>query len=138
MHEASLRDGSAGRNYNRPAQCWLVSTRALRKSTMFRRVCMFLCGIGVVSMAVRGMAEEQPIIRVGIVGCDTSHAIAFTDAINNPNATGALARCQVTIAFPGGSPDLPASRDRIEDFVKQLRERGVEIVKSIEEVADRS
>lgn len=99
---------------------------------------MFLCGIGVVSMAVRGMAEEQPIIRVGIVGCDTSHVIAFTDAINNLNATGALARCQVTIAFPGGSPDLPASRDRIEGFVKQLRERGVEIVKSIEEVADRS
>ena len=99
---------------------------------------MFLCGIGAVSIAARGMAEEQPVIRVGIVGCDTSHVIAFTDAINNPKATGALARCQVTIAFPGGSPDLPASRDRIEGFVRELRERGVEIVDSIEEVADRS
>jgi predicted dehydrogenase len=99
---------------------------------------MFLCSVLVAFRASIRAAEEQPIIRVGIVGCDTSHVIAFTDAINNPKATGALARCEVTIALPGGSPDLPSSRDRIDGFVKQLRGRGVEIVDSIEEVAERS
>jgi predicted dehydrogenase len=84
------------------------------------------------------MAAEEPVLRVGIVGCDTSHVIAFTDAINNPNATGALAKCQVTIAFPGGSPDIAASRDRLEGFVKQLRDRGITIVDSIDEVAEQS
>jgi predicted dehydrogenase len=83
-------------------------------------------------------ANEESIIRVGIVGCDTSHVVAFTDAINKPDATGALARCQVTIAFPGGSPDIPASRDRIEGFVQQLRDRGVTIVDTMDEVAEQS
>jgi predicted dehydrogenase len=105
---------------------------------MIRRISMVLCSVAISTKAAIGVAEEQPVIRVGIVGCDTSHVIAFTDAINNPKATGALARCEVTIAFPGGSPDLPASRDRIDGFVKQLRERGVEIADSIEEVAERS
>ncbi|HEX2474358.1 MAG TPA: FAD-dependent oxidoreductase [Lacipirellulaceae bacterium] len=105
---------------------------------MVKRVSMFLCSVLVAFQAAIGAEEEQPIIRVGIVGCDTSHVIAFTDAINKPDATGALARCQVTIAFPGGSPDLPSSRDRIEGYVKQLRERGVEIVDSIEKLADKS
>jgi predicted dehydrogenase len=103
-----------------------------------QRILMLICCLTLFMPATTTTAAEEPIIRVGIVGCDTSHVIAFTDAINNPKATGALARCQVTIAFPGGSPDLPASRDRIEGFVKQLRERGVEIVDSIEDVAERS
>jgi predicted dehydrogenase len=94
--------------------------------------------VAIATNAAIGVADEGPIIRVGIVGCDTSHVIAFTEAINKPSATGVLAKCKVTIAFPGGSPDLPASRDRIDGFVRELRERGIEIVDSIEEVAERS
>jgi FAD dependent oxidoreductase len=105
---------------------------------MTKRVSMFLCCFAIAHRAAIGAANEDPTIRVGIVGCDTSHVIAFTDAINNPKATGSLARCQVTVAYPGGSPDLAASRDRLEGFVKQLRERGVEIVNSIDEVAEQS
>jgi predicted dehydrogenase len=105
---------------------------------MVKRISMCLCSVLVAFQAAIGAEEEQPIIRVGIVGCDTSHVIAFTDAINKPDATGALARCQVTIAFPGGSPDIADSRNRLEGFVNQLRERGVEIVDTIEKLADKS
>src|SRR5690606_7504575 len=41
---------------------------------------------------------------------------------------------KVVTAFPAGSPDFPASRDRIEGFTKQVREMGVEIVGSIDEL----
>src|SRR5262249_20261688 len=35
--------------------------------------------------------------------------------------------------YPGGSPDLPASRDRVAGYTKQLRDKfGVEIVDSID------
>jgi hypothetical protein len=83
-----------------------------------------------------GVFAEESVIRAGIVGCDTSHVIAFTDLINAPGVTGSLAKVEVTAAFPGGSPDLPASRDRLPNFVAQLRKRGVTIVESLAELAE--
>jgi predicted dehydrogenase len=74
-------------------------------------------------------------MRVGIIGLDTSHCTAFTKILHNPKATGDLAGFRVVAAFPGGSPDIPASRDRIDGFTKQLREKeGVTIVNSIDEL----
>src|SRR5690606_1831274 len=74
-------------------------------------------------------------LRAGIVGCDTSHAIAFTKAINDPHATGSLSNVEVVAAFPGGSPDIPSSADRVGPFTEQLREMGVEIVDSLPALA---
>lgn len=76
-------------------------------------------------------------LRVGIVGCDTSHAIAFTKLINDPAATGPRAEVEVVAAFPGGSPDLPSSADRVEGYVNELREMGIEIVDSIPELVEK-
>ena len=76
-------------------------------------------------------AADAPL-RVGIVGCDTSHVIVFTKLINAPQATGALAKVEVTAAYPGGSPDLPDSADRLEGYVKQLRAAGIKIVDSLD------
>jgi len=80
---------------------------------------------------------EQPTkpIRVGIIGCDTSHVTAFTDILHSPKAEGDLAGFRVVAAFPGGSPDVASSRDRIAGFVKTLKDKhNVEIVGSIEEL----
>jgi predicted dehydrogenase len=103
--------------------------------TQFTLVLPVLLVIAAVTTSAHG---KEPVLRVGIVGCDTSHVIAFTDLINDPQASGSLAKVQVTIAFPGGSPDIAASRDRLAGFVDQLRERGVTIADSIEQVAEQS
>jgi predicted dehydrogenase len=79
-------------------------------------------------------ADQANPIRVGIIGLDTSHVVAFTQAMNDKNATGPLAGVKVVAAFAGGSPDIPASRDRVEGYTKELREMGVEIVESIDEL----
>jgi hypothetical protein len=72
-------------------------------------------------------------IRAGIIGLDTSHVTAFTGLLNGPEAVGELAGVRVVAAYPGGSPDIPSSRDRVEGYTKELREKhGVEIVDSIE------
>ena len=75
---------------------------------------------------------EEKVIRLGIIGLDTSHVTAFTSHLNNPkNNTG----CKVVAAFPGGSPDFKASADRVEKFTAELRDKhGVEMVKSVEEL----
>ena len=72
-------------------------------------------------------------LRVGIIGLDTSHVVAFTKVLNAPDPKGDLAGFRVVAAYPGGSPDVASSRDRVEGFTRQLRDEfQVEIVGSVE------
>jgi predicted dehydrogenase len=75
--------------------------------------------------------SEEPMLRAGIIGTDTSHAIAFTQVFNDAKNTGDLGGVRVVAAFPGGSEDLPESRDRVKSYVDQLKKMNVEIVDSI-------
>jgi predicted dehydrogenase len=78
-------------------------------------------------------AEEPAPLKAGIIGLDTSHVLAFTKVLNNPQAKGVLARVRVVAAYPGGSPDVPESRDRVQGFTRQMRDEfKVEIVDSID------
>ncbi len=75
---------------------------------------------------------EQKVFRIGMIGLDTSHVVAFTKEINNPeNNYG----CKVVVGYSGGSPDVPSSANRVEKYTQQLREQyGLEIVDTIEEL----
>lgn len=71
-------------------------------------------------------------IRIGIIGTDTSHVPAFTALLNDPSAKDHVPGARVVAAFPGGSPDLPASRDRVQKFAAEIQTRfGVELVPDI-------
>jgi hypothetical protein len=84
-------------------------------------------------LAIAQDEAEGPILRAGLIGLDTSHVVAFTRALNAEGKTGPMARVRVVAGFPGGSPDIPSSADRVEGFTNQLRdEYGVEIVDSID------
>jgi predicted dehydrogenase len=78
---------------------------------------------------------KEKTFRIGMIGLDTSHVIAFTKIINDPkNNYG----CKVVVGYPGGSADMPASADRVEKFTSQLRDQfGVEIVPTIEELCEK-
>jgi predicted dehydrogenase len=74
-------------------------------------------------------------LRIGIIGCDTSHAVAFTETLNNPEAKGHVAGGKVVAAYKGGSADIPSSISRVEGYAKTLREKyGVKIYDSIAEM----
>jgi hypothetical protein len=79
-------------------------------------------------------AQEKKVLKAGIIGCDTSHVIAFTDVLNDPKAEGDLAGVRVVAAFPGGSKDVKDSYTRVDGFVQKLRDKGVEIVPSIDDL----
>jgi hypothetical protein len=82
-------------------------------------------------LSVRG--DDPAPIKAGIIGLDTSHVVAFTQTLNNPKAKGVLSRVRIVAAYPGGSPDIPESKNRIEGYTKTLREKyHVEIVDSID------
>jgi predicted dehydrogenase len=74
-------------------------------------------------------------LKAGIIGADTSHATAFTKLLNQDNPRPELAGVRVVAAYPGGSPDIPSSRDRVEGFTRELKDKyGVAIVGSIDEL----
>lgn len=97
------------------------------------RPLLVLVGIVSAVFASTAVAEETKMIRVGIIGLDTSHVTAFTGVLNRAGNQGDLAGAKVVAAFPAGSPDIPSSRDRLEGFTNDLRDKfGVEIVDSID------
>jgi len=97
------------------------------------RSTLALLPIVFIPLSVRG--DDKPPLRAGIIGLDTSHVVAFTQTLNNPKAKGVLSRVRVVAAYPGGSADIPASKDRVEGFTKTLHDKyGVEIVDSIDEL----
>lgn len=71
--------------------------------------------------------------RVGIIGLDTSHAVAFTKELNvkKPDFANGY---RVVAAYPKGSLDIKTSVDRIPKYIKEVKGMGVEIVASIEEL----
>ncbi|HLA85971.1 MAG TPA: Gfo/Idh/MocA family oxidoreductase [Thermoguttaceae bacterium] len=81
-----------------------------------------------------GCSEAKEPLRAGIIGADTSHAVAFTKIFNNPKVKGPLAGVRVVAVYPGGSADIPSSRERVEEYTGQLRKMGVEACGSIDEL----
>src|SRR6516164_1856609 len=60
-------------------------------------------------------------LRIGIIGCDTSHVIAFTEALNDSSVNGHVSGGKVVAAFKGGSPDIHASASRVEQYSTTLQ-----------------
>jgi hypothetical protein len=86
------------------------------------------------SFAFAALAAAKEI-RIGLIGLDTSHVIAFTKIINDPKATGPLAKAKVVAAFKGGSRDIPSSADRIDKYTETLtKEYGLKLYPTIAEL----
>ncbi|MCB1128816.1 MAG: gfo/Idh/MocA family oxidoreductase, partial [Verrucomicrobiae bacterium] len=74
-------------------------------------------------------------LRIGLIGLDTSHVIAFTKVLNDPAQPGHVAGGRVVAAFKGGSPDVESSRTRVDDYTHQLQaDFGVRICDTIGEL----
>jgi predicted dehydrogenase len=107
----------------------------MKETAVLRFVACLLLGACLPGLMVPvSGADNQPDapIKVGMIGLDTSHCPAFTKILNDPKSDE-VKGFRVVAAYPGGSPDVASSRDRVEGFTKTMRETyGVEIVDSIE------
>jgi hypothetical protein len=76
-------------------------------------------------------------LKIGMIGLDTSHVIAFARCFNKKDHAEHIPGARVTVAYGKASPDFDLSYNRIEGFTKQLRdELRVKIVDSMEAVAE--
>jgi hypothetical protein len=82
-----------------------------------------------------GWAALGADLRIGIIGCDTSHVVAFTETLNDPQAKGHIPGGKIVAAYKGGSADIPSSISHVEGYAKTLQEKyGVKMYDSIEEM----
>jgi len=85
--------------------------------------------VAVAAAACGAFAET----KVGIIGLDTSHAVAFTKIMNvekDPSMEG----FRMVAAYPWGSRDIISSTNRIPEYTAKVKEMGVQIVPSIEDL----
>lgn len=85
------------------------------------------------------MTMNPKRLKIGLVGTDTSHAVAFTELLNDGRHPYHVPGGEVQFAYPGGSPDFELSASRVGRFAEELRSRfGVSLVESPEEVVEAS
>lgn len=82
------------------------------------------------------LLSAQEVVRLGIIGLDTSHSTAFTRFINSGDNEWAEG-FKVVAAYPYGSQTIPSSYERIPEYTEEVRKYGVEIVGSIAELLDK-
>lgn len=75
--------------------------------------------------------------RIGIIGLDTSHSVAFTKTLNNPAPGPEFEGYRIVAAYPKGSNDIQSSVERIPGYIEDVKKLGVEIVGSIDELLEK-
>ena len=71
-------------------------------------------------------------LRLGIIGTDTSHVIAFTKILNDEMSPDHLPGAKIVAAYKGGSKDVQSSYTRVDKYAEELRTKwNVEIVRDI-------
>ncbi len=112
----------------------------LSKGLVMRLISVMVTGwllVTCVTSKVSAQPSADRVIRVGIIGLDTSHAPAFTKELNATEATDEGPAIRVIAAYPYGSRTIESSTSRIPALTKEVEALGVEIVDSIDELLKR-
>ena len=72
-------------------------------------------------------------LRVGIIGLD-AHAVPWTRIISDPKSPAPIHDMTIVAAVAAYSPDIPFSADHIQENTRAMREMGVEIVDTIDQL----
>jgi predicted dehydrogenase len=81
--------------------------------------------------------EKVQQFRVGMIGLDTSHCLAFTELLNKAGDDPILGGCKVVLVYPKGSPDIESSVKRVPEYTQKIRALGVEVVEDLASMISR-
>jgi predicted dehydrogenase len=92
-------------------------------------------GIALIVIFATATSHAADVIKLGIIGLDTSHVTAFTKILNDETQANYIPGTKVIAAYKGGSDDIESSYSRVEGYTKTLQDDyGVKIVDTIEEL----
>ena len=87
-------------------------------------------------------AKDEPkpakteIIKIGMIGLDTSHCLAFAKIFNDEKAAGHVPGFRVTVVYPQGSPDIASSVERVPQYTIDITKLGVQVVESLDALVE--
>lgn len=101
---------------------------------MFRLLRSYIIMLAFASTGMSATLADEPTkaIRIGMIGLDTSHCLAFTDLLNKESSDPQLAGCKVVLVYPKGSPDIASSVERVPGYTEKIRAMGVEVVEDLD------
>jgi predicted dehydrogenase len=80
-------------------------------------------------------SETRPDLRIGIIGFDTSHVLAFTRLLNDPADPYHVPGAKVVAGFASASADIETSISRLEGYKEEMtRDFGIKLYSTIEEM----
>lgn len=88
-------------------------------------------------LSVSFRLHAQNVIKIGIIGLDTSHSTAFTELLNGDSDDEFVKEFEVVAAYPYGSKTIQSSYERIPGYIEEVKKHGVEITSSIAELLDK-
>lgn len=97
-----------------------------------------LATLGLVCAKPLSTFNHQAVKRIGVIGLDTGHSVAFTRLLNDENADAVFAGYRVVAAYPHGSRDIETSLKMIPGNTENIKKLGVQITGSIEELLSMS
>lgn len=95
---------------------------------------MALAGLSLPFSKLKFMPGKAEGKRIGIIGLDTSHSVAFTKSLNASIQNPIYDGFRIVAAYPQGSKDIVSSTERIPGYTEDVKKLGVEIVGSIQEL----
>lgn len=106
------------------------------RRSFVKRTAMASLGIGMVntSKGIYKGQETEKGKRIGMIGLDTGHSVDFTKILNDPLAGNKYGGYKVVAAYPKGTEDIEEWKNRIPAFTEEIKNQGVEIVNSIEQM----
>ena len=76
--------------------------------------------------------ESAAPLRVGMIGLDTSHCIAFAKLLNDADNPKHIPGARLVMVYPKGSPDIESSVSRVPQYTVDIQKLGVEVVDDLE------
>ncbi len=96
----------------------------------FRTWCAILCAS--VFTGVAFADEPAKPMRIGMIGLDTSHCLAFAEMLNKQTPAPEFAGFRLVLVYPQGSPDIESSVSRVPEYTTKIKALGVEICNDLD------
>ena len=76
--------------------------------------------------------EPARQIRIGMIGLDTSHCLAFAGLLNKEQPEPEFSGYRIVLVYPKGSPDIATSVSRVPEYTEKIKALGVEVCDELE------